>query len=823
MNNLPKKIVNFLNSKKILVIVITILLSTFSFYGLTFFKFNADSRVFFSEEDPLLIYQKKVDDQYSKARNIFICLEAKENDVFTQEKLLAIKELTDSLKYVDYAKNVSSLSNHLYTQSDETMMKTQEFLLDVGALNTEEKLDSIRQIALNEDNLKRLFLSTDGTITGVNINFFGENSFNETLDVENEDLQDINELDELMVFDEETDKAEVDSMVNKSEESFFSFLTLSSKNPGSGSVVINQVDGILERWAEKYPYFNIYKVGMLYTANAFFDSASTDFKVLLPIMAIVMLFLMILTTGSILGTIAIVVLLFVSVLNAIGISSFLGIEFTSISAQAPIMILTLTVADSIHFLSTTMLALNNGKSKFDAVKEGLNVNFLPITVTSLTTMLGFLTLNFSESPPYQGLGNVAALGVLFAYLFSITLLPTLVLIMPFKSSNKKPKLKEVFDNVLNALAVFVIKFNKAIVVVFALITVFFSYFAFQNIPSEEFGEYFSEKSEFRKHIDFFSDKLGGGYTLEISIPSKGVNGVYDPEYLRELDKLVNFIKEKEYVNHTVSIVPIFKKINQYLNSNDPKYYIIPESKEQSAQNMLSYESGLPVGKGLGDLITVDKSHSRVVCITTRIKSNEMVVYSKEINEWIEKNMPKHMQARVTSESYLFGILGLNQIKGMLTGGLLALLVITFTLIIALRSIKYGLISIIPNVMPILVAFGIWYFLKGTLNTGLSIVFSMTIGIVVDDTIHFLSKYLYAKRVLGKTAEESVRYSFNTVGRAIIITTFILVSGFAVLSQSLFDLNAGMAKLTLITIALALIIDLIFLPALLILIENKKKL
>jgi len=178
-----------------------------------------------------------------------------------------------------------------------------------------------------------------------------------------------------------------------------------------------------------------------------------------------------------------------------------------------------------------------------------------------------------------------------------------------------------------------------------------------------------------------------------------------------------------------------------------------------------------------------------------------------------------MQGQGASPSIMFGNIGMRNIKSMITGTTLALVLISFILIIAFRSVTIGLVSLIPNLLPAAAAFGVWGLLVGEVGVSLSIVISMTLGIVVDDTIHFLSKYLRARREKNLNAADAIRYAFSTVGTALWVTTIVLIAGFSVLAFSSFKMNAGMGLLTAITIGLALALDFLFLPPFLLKIQE----
>jgi hypothetical protein len=199
----------------------------------------------------------------------------------------------------------------------------------------------------------------------------------------------------------------------------------------------------------------------------------------------------------------------------------------------------------------------------------------------------------------------------------------------------------------------------------------------------------------------------------------------------------------------------------------------------------------------------------------------VIAFDDATIRWLEENMPS-IKVYNGSPTIMFAHLGKRNINSMLTGTSIALVLISAVLIFFLGSLKYGFISLLPNLTPALAAFGIWGMTVAEVGIGLSIVTGMTLGIVVDDTVHFLSKYLRARREKGLNAEDAVRYAFNNVGLALLVTSVVLVAGFMILAQSHFYLNSSMGLLTSVVIMLALIIDLTLLPALLMKFSSSNK-
>lgn len=258
-----------------------------------------------------------------------------------------------------------------------------------------------------------------------------------------------------------------------------------------------------------------------------------------------------------------------------------------------------------------------------------------------------------------------------------------------------------------------------------------------------------------------------------------------------------------------------------MHGDDPAYYKIPDDRALSAQYLLLYEMSLPYGLDLNNQINIKKSATRFTVTLESVTTNEMLALEERAQEWLAANGLPAMQVPGASTTIMFSHISERNIRSMLSGTSIALVLISVILIFSFRSVKIGLISLIPNLVPAGMAFGLWGLLVGQIGVGTSIVMGMSLGIVVDDTIHFLSKYLRAKRERGMDSHGAVRYAFHTVGTALWVTSVILAAGFYVLTFSGFALNAQMGTLTAITIVFALVTDFLLLPPLLMHLEKKK--
>ncbi len=478
--------------------------------------------------------------------------------------------------------------------------------------------------------------------------------------------------------------------------------------------------------------------------------------------------------------------------------------------------MTLAVADCVHLLVTFQQRLRRSGDRAAAMVEALRINLQPIFLTSVTTAIGFLSMNFSDAPPFRDLGNTVAIGVVAAFVYCIALLPALMLALPLRMPVERQRSTATMDR----FADFVVARRRAILAGMGVLVVGLVACIPVNELNDEFVKYFDERVAFRVDTDFTTENLTGLYNIAYSLEAGSSGAISEPAYLNKLEEFAEWYRQQPEVMHVSSLSDTMKRLNKNLHGDDPAWYRIPQSRELAAQYLLLYEMSLPYGLDLNNQINIDKSASKLDVSIKSVSSNGTIALEERAQQWLQAHAPAAMQAHGASPSIMFSHIGARNIRSMLTGTTLALVLISLILVFALRSLRIGLISLIPNLVPAGMAFGLWGLLVGQVGLALSVVAGMTLGIVVDDTVHFLSKYLRARREEGMSPEDAVRYAFHTVGTALWTTSVVLVAGFLVLTQSPFEINSGMGLLTAITIGLALLADFLLLPTLLMTLDKK---
>ena len=758
------------------IIAATIVLVGVAASGTIFLRFSADYLIYFDKDNPQLLAYEAMDNTYGTSDNVLFAIVPDDRDATSALSLEAAAWLTEQSWKLPYASRVDSITNfqHAMAHGDDILIRD---LVDEAALADDDERSRIRAIALAEPRLAGNLIARDGGVSGVNV----------TVQLPGED--------ELL----------------------------------EGAQVAEAVDRLAGKVRERFPGIDVRITGQVIFNQAFMEVSLSDLKILVPASFVVMTLMLVLLTGGFSGTFAIMLVVALSVMTSVGLGGWVGLPMTSASSIAPIVVLTVAVASCVHIFSTLAQCLQGDASsrpakqqredppprirteaKREAIIEALRVNLQPVFLASLTTTLGFLSMHFSESPPIRQLGTFVAFGVGASFVSSVTFLPALLSLLPVRARATRRRR----DAAMIALGEFVIRRRRPLLLGSGVVVVALVASISRNELNDVFLHYFDESIQFRQDAEFTVENLTGLYAMEYALASREPGGITDPAYLDDLAAFAEWYGEQPETIHVNVITDTFRHLNMSMHGDDPAEYRLPASRELAAQYLLLYELSVPIGLDLNNQIDPDRSATRMIVATQTLSSNEVIDLDRRAMLWLSDHAPHIARPASAGTTLMFANLGRRNIVGMLLGTTLALVGISFILIFALRSLRLGFASLVPNLVPGALGFGIWGLAVGQVGLSLSMVTAMTLGIVVDDTVHFLSKYQRARRELGHAAPDAVRVAFRTVGNALLTTSIVLVAGFIVISLSSFELNSSMGKLTALVIALALIADFFILPPLL---------
>ena len=744
-----------------LVVVSAVLIMLVMAAGAQYLTVSDDLRIMLSKDNPQLIAFDLLEATYSASNTVLIAIAPQEGSVFTRETLGAIEELTEAAWQAPYSSRVDSLTNYNHSRALEDELIVEPLVDDARSLSDVD-LVQVEEIALNATELAGRLVSHDGRVSGLAINF---------------------------IMPEVRDKAVFETT--------------------------DYLNAMLDQARASHPDMAYYLTGNVVLNRTLADAVEYDMGVLVPIAFLVIVLGAALLLRSVLGTLAIVFVIMFALNTVLGFAGWLGLVLSPTTTVMPVVVMVIAVAASVHIITVALSNMRRGLDRNAAIAESLRTNAWPVFLTSVTTAIGFLSLNASDSPPYRELGNLVAFGVLCVCFYSMTLLPAMLSILPLRARRVRMKGSPLFER----FGAFVVARRTFLLWFIALLVVALVTGIPRNEVSDNWTELFDERYEFRRATDFIIQNLTGVNSLEFSLKAGREGGITDPEYLRKIDAFAEWFRKQPEVTHIQAFSDIMKRLNKNMHGDDPAFYRLPDTPELAAQYLLLYELSLPFGSDLNDRIDVAKSATRTTVTVTGVSARGLRALDTRAQAWLRANTPD-LATEASGMTMIFAYLTQRNIESMLRGTIIGMALISLILIGVFKSLRLGLISLVPNFIPAAMAFGLWGYVVGRVGLAGSIVTVVAFGIIVDDTIYFLSEYLKARRE-GYSAPEAVRDTFRTVGPALCTTTATLSTGFLVFAFSGYEGSQVMGLMVTITFIFALLADFLLLPPLLMAIDKRK--
>lgn len=760
---LAKKWAEWVMNHRITSIVLVVLGALILGAGGKDAEFSANQRDFFKQGDANLAKLVKIEDAYNSDKNVMVLVEPHDKNVFSPNSLKAIQQLTDFGWQVPYSQRVESLSNHLYTQVTEDELFVEYLVEDASQLSKQE-LQKRRDYAVEKVGVKDYLITREGDLSLVTI-----------------------------------------------------ILNLPTDRSGEAAVeVVQYVRDYIAQMNQQYPEIDFRVVGQVPFEVSLPEIVQQDGATIFPFATVLVFGFLMLVLRDVIGNIVCLATCVLSIMAGMGSVLWAGIKVSPILANTPAIIIILAMADCIHVMVNYSQGLGAGLNKKQALQKSIEINFIPVVFTSITTAISFLALNFSESPPFAHMGTAAAVGILFAMVASLTFLPAVIYYLPSKASGvtKMPR--------MGGLIRFYQPHGNKIIAGFAIIVVGLASMIPMNTLDDNFVEFFDERLEVRRNMDFMIERISGSVVVNVSLPAKENGGIYDPEYLALLEDFDKTLHEIPQLRFAASLLEVMKSLNKNMHQDDPEWYRVPESREMASQYMLMYEMSLPFGQDLSNLINFDRSESRVIAVFDELTDKQLIDLETKLEAWLNQYEFDTQGATIGSANLAFAHMQYTNVHNLSKGFGVALLFISFLLIFMFRSFPLGITSMIPNLFPAAMAFGIWALISGKIGFGMSVGITITLGIVVDDTIHFLAKYKHARDDLGLSNYDSVVYAMDTVGVAMLLTTAMMSIAFTALLFSDFIPNQDLGLITIVTIVCALLVDLVLLPIILLKFFDDKK-
>lgn len=748
------RVADFTITCRKLLTLITTLLSVLLATGIPRTSFDTSLAGLLTKSDPYLDELELMQEAFPSSLEVRFAFVANENKtVFNRKLLTAIEDLKDSYVTIPFAQQLTSIIDY---ESAETGQR-----LFIGTLNSysDVELNQLVDVALNDRLLTTNLLSDSATLTFAIITLDDENiSADERLDIANTIILLRNELRQ--------------------------------RHP---EVIIHANSEVMLEQSSK---------------QAMVDDLSSlmPFVILACILAICYCF------KSITLGICILAHTIFTLLCTIGTLGYLGFAFNSISIIAPLVLVIISVANSVHIISIYKQAPHRGADKIAAMHRSISHNFQPVTLAALTTALGFSSLNMCSSPAIQEFGQIVALGIIFAYLLALSLLPAVLIWMTSTKEITSSAGVPFMERTLKKVADITRRHDMPIFWTCTLLAI--TTFLLLPLNETDFNrlDFIANDSEIKQYYDVISTHYERGPTLNYGVNSFSEWSVIEPDFLRRVDEFVAWINTQDEVESAVSIANVVKKINQLRYDDKESLYQIPDDFDTIANYLLAYAMGQSDNFPLFNFVSTDFSMANLFINAVPMSNQELIDFDRRLTEKFQQYFP---DADLLHGS---GVLLFSRMDKLITiellqGYSIGLVLITISLIIGMKSLHYGILSIIPNLLPATIVFGFWGLFIGQLDPFVMMLFSISIGLVVDDTVHLLSHYL-EKRREGKEKTDAINYAIKTAGPALSITTIVLALGTTILiwANTLYFQQA--AKLLVPIVVLALLLDLLYLPTVL---------
>lgn len=752
-----KKLVSFITTRPWLTLALALIGVVVLAGGMSKIKPNFTHTAFFKGDDPKLKRFEAFERQFGNDDSVVVIVHSP-SGIFDRDSAELLRKLTDRMWRVTEVIRVDSLANFQWVHAQGDDIEIEPLLPRSGDLS-DALLAERKQVALKHELLPGYLVSADGTSALLYARI----------------KPGIDAPPDAKAITEQTLKV-IDDLKGGDHEFYL-----------TGGPVLN---------------------------DAFRASSAKDLSVLVPALLLAVALLLVVTFRRAGGVAMAFAVIFPTVILTLAFSGWLGIEMSSVTFALPQVMIAVCVADAVHLLAGFYRARKAGLTRREAAEHTLSKNMVATLLTSLTTALGFFSFITANLPPIQGFGILAAVGTVAAWLVTYFVVGPLMVLWPGKepTTGAQALTDELHESSPRSRAYigFIARHRVAIVTTILIGTAAAGAVGAKNIVNSNPYEYFRRGLPVREAQEFVLQKLSGVGSFELVVNAGHDEGIKDPEFLGKVEELEKRMLQIPGINRAISIVDILRQMNRALSGGEDADYKLPKTKEGVAQEMLLYTMGLPQGMDVNDRMTVKNDAMRITLVSTITDSNHAVAAAEQI-ENIGKELG--LDVRTTGKMLLYQGMNGHVVQSFIQSLALALVLIGFVMMASFKSIKLGLLSIVPNVVPLVAGGAVLYFVSGQLDIGTVLVASVCLGIAVDNTIHIISNF-NRHIAEGGSGRQALERLFAHAGPAMVATTLILISGFATLAFGDFMPNVYFGVMTSSILSIAMIADFVLLPALL---------
>ena len=732
--------------------------------GLSKLAFNPDLETFFPEGHPATELKHDIDDTFLPTDSLIIAISGGKETIFKKQTLNVIEKLTELSWTTPFSVRVDSLTNFSYVRSVDDDLIVEPFIENALLLSDQE----IKE--------KSIIVEDEEAIYG--------------------------------------------SVVSKDKKTSIINLVIDPPQPNKEANLEVTVDYVLEYLDEakrENPELDIRILGNPY--QEYMDPKMLEEEIptvmsLMFLMIFLSIFFVLRSLAAVFSTFGVILLTIGATFGSVGL---LGNVLNQMVITYPVLIITLALADCVHLFAIYFQERNKGETSKESMIKSLELNLQPLFLTTVTTCIGFLSFNALDVEPLRDLGNGISLGVLFAFIYTIFFIAPLISFLDVKI----PTSTQQQVNLSRKLAIFSLSSGKTflwtIPLICSLLILLIPLNKLEMNPTQMYSEKYTS---FGPDVLWLDKKLGASFPISFKATSDN-GSVSNPRFLEGLDNFSIWLEEQKEVTHVTSLARTMKSLNKSMHGDDLKMKVIPEDQELSSQYLFFYEMSLPMGLDLNTSISQDRGSTRIAATLREMTSKEYLIFDEKVTKYLRENNLESTISKPAGFRVIFVYLMEAIVNSLLVGVTIGLALIITVIGFFFRSASFGFLSSFPNILPIVSAFGIWAIIDGQIDFMVAVGMGSTLGIIVDFTVHLLSKYDLARQELKKSPEDAVLFAFEAVGFALIAMTIILALGFSVLHLVSFLPMHNFAQFSILAFVFALIIDFFLFPNLLVRFDKRK--
>ncbi|MBF8962473.1 MMPL family transporter [Pontibacter sp. FD36] len=552
--------------------------------------------------------------------------------------------------------------------------------------------------------------------------------------------------------------------------------------------------------------------GKVLAQSVFIEKMKIELAIFMSASILLVILFLWIAFRSVWGVLVPLVVVLLSVLWSLGVMGLFNKPIDVMTVLLPTIMFVVGMSDVIHIMSRYITEIGQGASKLQALRVTIREVGMATLLTSLTTSVGFLTLLTTSIVPIREFGLYTAIGIALTFVLAFTMLPAILLLNRKSNPLRARRTDFSWPMLLRRVYTFVLRspypilYTSMGVVLVSLIGI--SMIKVDTTLLEDLGD----DDPIIKDFQYFEEKFSGVRPFELHLIAGPDKSMYDLEVLQEIDQLETYLYQTYGLNFITSPATVVRAIHRAQNGGLPDYYTLP-ANEREMQQVQRRLAAFSKRSELRAVVTTDQQEGRLAGKMTDVGS----VRAAELNDSLESFIDQHinlelLQTRITGSAVMLDKNNDYVVSNMLQGLLIAFLVVAILVGLIFRSLRMILISLAPNIIPLLMIGGIMGYLGINMTVSVSIIFTIAFGIAVDDTIHFLGKLKVELRK-GKTLPYAIKTTMISAGKAIIITSCILVAGFMTLVLSSFDATFYVGVFVSLTLVFAVVADLLLLPVL----------